>query len=131
MTQRETDMPSPEEIRAVMERYAELMCASDIDGIVALYAADATVEDPVGGNVIQGLEVIRGFYAATAPSLQVEITGPICAAGKECAMPMLAELTINDQKSYIDVIDVMGFDDEGKITSMRAFWNPADMRTTR
>jgi steroid delta-isomerase len=46
-------------------------------------------------------------------------------------MPMLAELTINDQKSYIDVIDVMTFDDEGKITSMRAFWNPAEMRTTR
>ncbi len=36
MTQRETDMPSPEEIRAVMERYAELMCASDIDGALLL-----------------------------------------------------------------------------------------------
>jgi steroid delta-isomerase len=124
-------MPSPEEIRAAMERYAELMCDSDADGIIELYAADATVEDPVGGQVIQGLEVIRGFYAATSPNLKVEITGPICVAGKECAMPMLAELTINDQKSYIDVIDVMTFDDDGKITSMRAFWNPADMRATR
>jgi steroid delta-isomerase len=124
-------MPSPEEIRGAMERYVKLMCESDADGIVELYAAEATVEDPVGGTVIQGHEVIRGFYAATSPNLQVEITGPICVAGKECAMPMLAELTINDQKSYIDVIDVMTFDDEGKITSMRAFWNPAEMRTTR
>jgi steroid delta-isomerase len=31
----------------------------------------------------------------------------------------------------MDVIDVMTFDDEGKITSMRAYWNPADMRPTR
>jgi ketosteroid isomerase-like protein len=46
-------------------------------------------------------------------------------------MPMLAELTVNDQKRYIDVIDVIAFDDDGKITSMRAFWNPADIRTTR
>jgi hypothetical protein len=44
---------------------------------------------------------------------------------------MLAELTMNDQKSYIDVIDVMGFDEAGKITSMRAYWNPAELRPTR
>jgi len=124
-------MPSPEEIRAVMKRYAELMCKSDADGIAQLYATDATVEDPVGGQVIQGLEVIRGFYAAAVPNVRVEITGPICVAGKECATPLLAELTVDGRKSYIDVIDVMTFDDDGRITSMRAFWNPADIRPTR
>jgi len=44
---------------------------------------------------------------------------------------MLAELTMNDQKSYIDVIDVMTFDDDGKITSMKAYWSPMEMRPTR
>jgi len=29
------------------------------------------------------------------------------------------------------VIDVMTLDDEGKITSMRVFWNPQEMRPTR
>ncbi len=29
------------------------------------------------------------------------------------------------------MIDVMSFDDAGKITGMRAFWNPAKMRPTR
>jgi steroid delta-isomerase len=124
-------MPSPEEFRALMERYAKLMCESDAEGIAELYAADATVEDPVGGRVIQGRDVIRDFYAAAVPTLRVEITGPICVAGKECATPILAELTVGDRKSYIDVIDVMAFDDDGKITSMRAFWNPADIRPTR
>jgi steroid delta-isomerase len=61
----------------------------------------------------------------------VEITGPIRVSGLECAVPMLAELTMNDSKSYIDVIDVMTFDEGGKITSMRAFWSPAEMRKTR
>jgi steroid delta-isomerase len=130
-TQKEKDMPSPEEIRAAMERYVELVCEGDSDGIADLYADDATVEDPVGENSIQGREVIRSFYAAVASNLQVEITGPICVAGKECATPLLAEFTSDDQKNYIDVIDVMTFDDEGKITSMRAFWNAADMRTNR
>jgi steroid delta-isomerase len=61
----------------------------------------------------------------------VEITGPIRVAGRECAVPLLAELTRNDNKLYIDVIDAMTFDDDGKITGMRAFWNPAEMRPTR
>ena len=124
-------MPSPEEIRSVMELYAKLMCDSDADGIAALYADDCFVEDPVGGDPIQGIEAVRGFYAVTSPNLQVEVSGPICVAGSQCAMPMLAELTMNDQKSYIDVIDVMTFDDDSKITSMKAYWSPMDMRPTR
>ncbi len=124
-------MPSPEEIRSVMERYAKLMCDGDADGIAALYSENCFVEDPVGGDPIQGIEAVRGFYAATSPNLQVEVCGPICVAGNHCAMPMLAELTMNDQKSYIDVIDVMTFDDDGKITSMKAYWSPMEMRPTR
>lgn len=124
-------MPSPEEIRNVMQRYGKLMCDSDADGIAELYAENCAVEDPVGGKPIEGREAVRAFYAATSPSLQVEITGPICVAGNQCAMPMTAELTMNDAKSYIDVIDEFIFDDAGKITSMRAFWNPAELRPTR
>ena len=114
-----------------MEQYVKRLTDTDVDGIMALYADDATVEDPVGGEVLQGREKLQAFYAATAPSLHVELSGPVRVAGKECAAPMLAELTVNEQKLYIDVIDVMVFDDEGKITSMRAFWNPAEMRPTR
>ena len=31
-------MPSPDEIRAVVRRYAKMMCDSNADGIAALYA---------------------------------------------------------------------------------------------
>jgi steroid delta-isomerase len=124
-------MPTPDEIRSAMESYIKFMCERDIDGIMDLYADDAVVEDPVGGAVVEGRENLRSFYAGSAPKLQVELTGPIRVSGVECAMPMLAELTMNDTKLYIDVIDVMKFNDAGKLVSMRAFWNPADMRTTR
>ena len=78
-------MPSPDEIRDVMKRYVQLMCDSDADGIMELYADGATVEDPVGGQALQGREALHGFYAAASPSLQVELTGPVRVAGKECA----------------------------------------------
>jgi steroid Delta-isomerase len=122
---------APEAIREIMKRYVQLMCDSDADGILDLYADDATVEDPVGGQVIRGRQALHAFYAATSPHLQVELTGPVRVAGRECAAPLLAELTTKDRKLYIDVIDVMKFDEHGKITSMRAFWNPGEMRPAR
>jgi steroid delta-isomerase len=124
-------MPTADEIRDVMQRYIKYMCDSDIDGIMSLYADDAYAEDPVGGKLQQGREALTGFYAGSAPMLHVEATGPVRVAGSECAVPLLAELTMNDNKLYIDVIDVFAFDEAGKIISMRAFWNPAEMRPNR
>jgi len=124
-------MPSPERMRSAIETYVERMCNSDIEGILDLFAEGATAEDPVGGVVQQGKEQLRAFYGGTAPNLHVEITGPIRVAGREAAVPLLAELTIAGDKSYLDVIDVMAFDDEGRFTSMRAYWNPAEIRKTR
>ena len=124
-------MPSPAEIRDTVRRYVKLLCDSDADAIAALYAEECRVEDPVGGAPIQGRAAVRSFYAAAAPALQVEIAGPICVAGQRCAVPLLAELTVNDRKSYMDVIDEFSFDDAGRITGMRAFGNPAELRATR
>lgn len=124
-------MPSPEEIRNTVHAYLDMMCRSDIDGIMTLYADDATAEDPVGGEVQRGIEALRTFYAAAAPALQVELVGPICVAGNECAFPLLAELTIGDQTSYLDATDVLSFGEDGKITAMRAYWNPAELRPQR
>jgi steroid delta-isomerase len=124
-------MPTPAEIRSAVERYVEYMCKSDIDGIMGLYADDARVEDPVGGAQIEGVEAVRTFYAGSAPLLQVELSGPIRVAGGEAAFPMLAELTLGEDKKYIDVIDVMKFDDAGKVVQMLAYWDPADMRAER
>ena len=124
-------MPSPSEIRATIESYVEMMCQSDIEGIMALYADDATAEDPVGGDVQEGSEAIRNFSSMTAPLLQVELTGPICVAGNECAFPLLAQLTMGEDISYLDATDVLTFNDDGKISRMRAYWNPEELRPQR
>ena len=124
-------MPSPSELRDIVTRYVAMMCESDIDGIIALYADDATAEDPVGGEVQNGVEAIRAFYGMTAPLLKVELAGPICVAGNECAFPLLAELTMGEDISYLDATDVLSFDDDGKITRMRAYWNPEELRPQR
>lgn len=124
-------MPTPDEMRSAIETYIKLLCDSDVDGILDLFADGATAEDPVGGTVQRGKDQLHALYAATAPNLQVEITGSIRVAGLEAAFPLLAEFTMNDNKLYVDVIDVFTFDEAGRFTSMRAYWDPAETRPTR
>ena len=124
-------MTSPEQIRSTVISYIDMMCRSDIDGIMALYADDATAEDPVGGNVVRGIEALRNFYAMAAPALHVELQGPICVAGNQCAFPLLARLTMGETAQYLDATDIFCFNNDGKITSMRAYWNPAELRAER
>ena len=49
-------------------------------------------------------------------------------AGDEAAFPMQARPRMGGEEFVVDIIDVMRFDDEARITSMRAFWDPAEMR---
>jgi hypothetical protein len=37
-------------------------------------------------------------------------------------------LTLGGQASEVDVIDVVEFNDAGKIVRLRAFWNPNEIR---
>ena len=124
-------MPSPAEIRAIVTAYVEMMCDTRVDDIMDLFDQEATAEDPVGGELVQGIEALRNFYGAAAPMLQVELTGPICVAGNQCAFPLVAQLTMDDKVSYLDATDVFIFNEAGKITSMRAFWNPEELRPAK
>jgi steroid delta-isomerase len=124
-------MPTPDQIRALVTSYVEMMCNSDVEGIMALYADDATAEDPVGAEPLKGVDALREFYSMTAPALQVELTGHICVAGNACAFPLLAELTMGDAKSYLNATDLFTFNEDGKITSMKAYWNPEELRPER
>ncbi len=124
-------MPTPSEIRETIHSYIKMMCDSDIDGIVSLFSDDATAEDPVGGAVHEGIEAVGKFYGMMAPALQVELNGPICVAGNNAAFLLLAQLTMGGNTQYLDATDVMTFDDEGKVTSMRAFWDASELRAER
>lgn len=116
---------SAEQYRQVVEQYIRNMSAGDWQAVAALYAQDATVEDPVGGDVVRGIEAITAFYrnsCATGPRL--ELSGPIRVAGQEAAFAFSVHLTWEGKAVRIDVIDVFRFDASGKIASMRAYFGP-------
>ena len=119
---------STERVRGVVESYIEMVGSGTADQIVALYAEGATVEDPVGSDVRSGRAEIHAFYAGL-DGLDKEtrlVTARI--AGGEAAF-LFEIVTKADGVSYtVAPVDVMTFDDDGLITSMRAFWGDADMQ---
>jgi len=110
-------------IRAIYDRYRLMMSKGDVDGIVALYADDATIEDPIGSELRVGLDSIRAFYEASAGTVTVRLTGPVRVAGCEAATPLVVLMGPEGEQQALDIISVMKFDDDGRITSMRAFWS--------
>lgn len=116
-------MLSAEHITETVNRYIGLVAKGSADDIAELYADDAIVEDPVGGEVHIGRQAIRGFYAA------VENTDRECelvtlrVAGNEAAFQFRLTVTVGDNRMLIEPIDVMVFDDDGKVSAMKAYWS--------
>lgn len=114
---------STEHYKHVVNEYARLMTAGDWQGVAALYADDATVEDPVGTEPVRGIEAVTAFYKKnTSNPLKLELQGPIRVAGNEAAFPFTVAIQFEKKPVTIHVIDVFKFNEQGKVVSMRAYF---------
>jgi steroid delta-isomerase len=127
-------MSNPQQkMKDAMQAYIDAFNRVDPDGIVALYADDATVEDPVGTPPKSGRKAIAEFYAyAIKSGARLKLAAPIRGShGNSAAMAFDVELNMpqgdKTARAVIRVIDVMTFNEDGKFSSMRAFWGPSDM----
>lgn len=113
----------------VADLYLKYLTEKNLEGILSLYAEEATVEDPVGSTVRKGKTVLREFYSgAVEMDLQLTRTGPVRVAGNEAAFPFQLRMEVGGRRTVTDIIDVFRFDEEGKIISMRAYWGPENRR---
>jgi len=122
-------VPSEQSMKAAMQAYIDHFNRADAGAIAALYADDATVEDPVGSPLKKGKAEITKFYeTAIATGARLKLAAPIRGShGNSAAMAFDVELKMPEGQALIRVIDVMTFDEAGKFTSMRAYWAPGDM----
>ena len=121
---------SRETILETVQRYVDLVAGGTGAEVIELYAEGATVEDPVGSDVLTTREQILAFYSALDTMEQTATLGPVRIAGNEAAFCFELASKVGDQTYTLAPIDVMTFDDDGKITSMRAFWSGEDMVTS-
>lgn len=123
-------MPDTAAITTTIERYLALFSAGDREAWLDLWAEDATMEDPVGTPVKRGREEIGAFFdqsRSMADALELRPLGVTIVVGNEASFAFAARPTIGGATMSVPVIDVMTFDDQGRITSQRAFVDYAQM----
>lgn len=114
-------------ITDTVNRYIALVAGGSADDLVELYADDATVEDPVGGEVHIGRQAIHGFYSALDGAQRECELVALRVAGNEAAFQFRLTVNAGGHRMLIEPIDVMAFDERGKVTAMKAYWSAADV----
>ena len=111
-------------MKTALRNYIQFFNDRNLADLVALYADDATIEDPFGKSLLQGREAIVAMYThALAGPAQLELVAPPRGSfGDAAAITFI----VHTGGSMIHVTDVMTFNESGKITSMRAYWGPDD-----
>jgi steroid delta-isomerase len=118
---------SPEKIREVVEQYVARVATGTTDEVLELFADGATVEDPVGSGVRTTRDAIREFYSGLESLEQAGEVLSVRVAGGQAAFLFELRTRAGEQTYTLAPIDVMTFDDDGRITSMRAYWSDADL----
>ena len=105
--------------------YATCHARNDRAGVLALFAPDATVEDPVGAPVHRGLAEIEAFYAGTHArngTMRIERVGELLVGGSELAVHVRAALDHAEAPPAMDVIYVITVDRNERFVSLRAWY---------
>lgn len=120
-------MPAAMDIRAAVARYLEALTLGSPAGVAALYADDATVEDPAGSPPHRGRAAIETFYGPLEFGQTSTELLAVRIAGDSAAVHFRVVTRAGDQTFAIEPIDIMTFDDHARITSMRAYWSAEDI----
>ncbi|MBF6089945.1 SgcJ/EcaC family oxidoreductase [Nocardia cyriacigeorgica] len=120
-------MASADDIRAAVRRYLDTVANGSAKDIASLYTDDATVEDPVGSPPHIGRAAIEKFYSALESVRVSTELHNVRVAGDQAAFGFRVVTDTGEQTIVIEPIDVMTFDEDARITSMRAFWSPDDI----
>ncbi|QGP81288.1 steroid delta-isomerase [Sphingobium sp. CAP-1] len=116
-------------MRAALEAYVDRINRGDKDGVIALFAPDAIIEDPVGTPVKTGDAIASWFADTIAFGTHIQPVAPIRSSHANAAA-LIFDVRFRPPggpSMLIRSLDVCTFDPEGRITSLKAYWGPEDM----
>ena len=121
---------SPEVVSRAVRAYFEATRAMDQEAWVNTFAEDAVSYDPVGALPTTGHEKLGEFFQTiTAPFKQVGLSeDQIFVAGNGAAVKWTGRgVSKQGRKVHFEGIDIFEVNESGKIQTLHAFWNPAEM----
>ncbi|HUD94935.1 nuclear transport factor 2 family protein [Sphingobium sp.] len=116
-------------MRAALEAYVDRINKGDKNGILALFAPDAVIEDPVGAPTRSGKAIETWFADTITFGTRIRPVAPIRGSHANAAA-LIFEVTFRPPDGppmLIRSLDVCTFDGEGRITSLKAYWGPDDV----
>lgn len=118
-----------DKISTAVEAYIERLTAGDAGRIVELFADGATVEDPIGTDVRTTREQLLEFYTIIQNLDDRQATLKWKKVAGDTAVFEFTLVTHTAGMAFeITPVDIMVFDAEGKIVSMRAVWAQEDLK---
>lgn len=121
---------SPEVVSKAVKNYFEALRAMDQKAWVNTFAEDAISYDPVGAPPTEGHQKLGEFFqTVTAAFKEVGLTeDQIFIAGNGAAVKWTGRGTSKQgRKVHFEGIDVFEVNEAGKIQTLHAYWNPAEM----
>ncbi len=122
---------SPETIQTAIQQYfAATRSENKVENMVACFAPDSISYDPADGPALEGHERLRQFFQGIAGLFaRVELHEEFTSInGNEAAVKWTGRgIGHNGREVTFAGIDLFEFNPDGKIRSMRAYWQPATM----
>jgi steroid Delta-isomerase len=122
-------MPTTEQVQAAVNAYGAAYASRDRATFLALFSADAVQVDPKPAPANVGHEAIGGFFDNAmnmAPDLTLFVDRTI-VCGDQAAVNFHVEATMGGAKMGFSGIDIFTVNDDGQITEITAYWDPATM----
>ncbi len=117
------------QMKAALQAYVDRTNAGDAAGLVALFASDAVIEDPIGSPLKSGADISAWFADTVAFGTHITPVAPLRGShGDEALVVFDVTFTPPDgTRLRIRSADACTFDANGLITSLRAYWGPDDL----
>ena len=123
-------MPTADEVRETIDAYRKAFEAGDREAWLDLFADDCEHVDPVPGEPNRTREA-RGLFwdnvHGMADRFEFDVKD-LVVCGDEAVLTFTMNARSGDAGMQIDIVDVFRVNDDGRIASLRAYWDPARMR---
>jgi len=120
---------SSETVQKVVNDYFDAICKLDCEAWIATFAANAVSHEP-GNPPLEGHDALRAFFNGVAGGFETIEMRPqqIFVVGNEAGVKWSASgLGKTGRQAKFEGIDIFTFNDDGKIQTVKAYWDPAAM----
>ena len=116
-----------ERMIAAVETHCRASSEGDKEAWMKIFADDVVIEDPAGsGAIYRGIEAVSTAFweRSQGAKPRLQLTEEVIVSGKEAIAILSAEVgPENDRRKLAPIVDHFIFNEAGKVTSMRAFFN--------